>query len=112
MIRSNRNRRATLKARARTTRAAARIRRRGTGTLASHAIAQGLTPRDARSMASTLRKIADKLRIDGTPGRVHRGLRMRDCTRYTPMQVALICLAYRPRRDLFKTTAARLALAA
>ncbi|MCM8552299.1 hypothetical protein [Streptomyces sp. STCH 565 A] len=112
MIRSNRIRRQTVKARARTTRAAARINRRGTGTLASHAIAQGLAPRDARSMVSTLRKVAAKLGVAGIPGRIHRGRRMRDCTRYTPIQVGMICLAYRPRRLAFKLAAARLALAA
>ncbi|WP_406227373.1 hypothetical protein [Streptomyces anthocyanicus] len=112
MIRSNRIRRATLKARARTTRAAARINRRGTGTLASHAIAQGLTPRDARSMVGTLRKVAVRLGVVGTPGRIHRGQHMRDCTRYTPAQVAVIAAAYRPRRLEFKLAAARLALAA
>ncbi|MEV4041449.1 hypothetical protein [Streptomyces sp. NPDC049744] len=112
MIRSNRARRTALKARARTTRAASRINRRGTGTLASHAIAQGLTPRDARSMVGTLRKVAAKLGVAGTPGRIHRGRRMRDCQRYTPAQVAAICLAYRPRRLEFKLAAARLALAA
>ncbi|MGX1220337.1 hypothetical protein [Streptomyces ambofaciens] len=112
MIRSNRTRRATLKARTRTTRAAARINRRGTGTLASHAIAQGLTPRDARSMVGTLRKIATKLGVVGIPGRIHRGQHMRDCTRYTPSAVALIAAAYRPRRPEFKLAATRLALAA
>lgn len=112
MIRSNRSRRATLKARARTTRAAARIARRGVGTLASHAIAQGLAPRDARSMVGTLRKVAAKLGVVGIPGRIHRGRHMRDCQRYTPAQVGMICLAYRPRRLEFKLAAARLALAA
>ncbi|MFE9286693.1 hypothetical protein [Streptomyces olivaceus] len=112
MIRSNRARRAALKARARTTRAASRINRRGTGTLASHAIAQGLAPRDARSMVSTLRKVAAKLGVVGIPGRIHRGRRMRDCQRYTPAAVALIAAAYRPRRLAFKLAAARLVLAA
>jgi hypothetical protein len=112
MITSNRVRRATLKARTRTTRARARINRRGTGTLASHAIAQGLAPRDARSMVGTLRKVAAKLGVVGIPGRIHRGQRMRDCQRYTPMQVAVIAAAYRPRRMEFKLAAARLSLAA
>nr|WTC12532.1 hypothetical protein OHA15_33840 [Streptomyces anthocyanicus] len=112
MICSNRIRRAILKARARTTRAAARIARRGTGTLASHAIAQGLAPRDARSMVGTLRKVAAKLGVVGTPGRIHRGRHMRDCQRYTPTAVAVIAAAYRPRRLEFKLAAARLALAA
>ncbi|MFE2832199.1 hypothetical protein ACFXI6_14295 [Streptomyces mirabilis] len=112
MIRSNRSRRATVKARAIATRAAARIARRGTGTLASHAMAQGLSHRDAASMVGTLRKLAAKIGVVGTPGRVHAGRRMRDCTRYTPLQVGLICLTYRPRKPAFKIVAARLALAA
>lgn len=112
MIRSNRSRRATVKARAIATRAAARIARRGTGTLASHAMAQGLSHRDAASMVGTLRKLAVKIGVVGATGRVHAGRRMRDCTRYTPLQVGLICLTYRPRKPAFKIAAARLALAA
>ncbi|MCX4232038.1 hypothetical protein [Streptomyces ortus] len=112
MIRSNRTRRATVRARILTTRAAARIRRNGAGTLASHAMAQGLSHRDAASMVGTLRKVAVKLGIVGTAGRTHAGRRMRDCARFTPQQVAVIALAYRPRRLEFKLAAARLALAA
>lgn len=112
MIRSNRSRRATLKARTTANRIAARINRRGTGTLASHAMAQGLNHRDAASIAGTLRKTATKLGITGSAGRVHAGRRMRDCQRYTPHQVALIAVNYKPRRAEFKLAAARLALAA
>jgi hypothetical protein len=112
MIASNRSRRQVVKARSIATCAAARIARRGTGTLASHAMAQGLSHRDAASMVGTLRKVAAKLGVVGTAGRVHAGRRMRDCTRYTPLQVGLICLTYRPRRIEFKIVAARLALAA
>src|SRR2546426_12601255 len=112
MIAMNRSRRATLKARSIATRAATRIHRNGTGTLASHAMAQGLSHRDAASMVGTLRKVAAKLGIVGATGRVHAGRRMRDCQRYTPQQVAVIAINYRPRRDLFKLAAARLALAA
>jgi len=112
VIQSNRTRRATLKARATATRAAARIHRNGTGTLASHCMAHGLNRRDAASMVGTLRKLAAKLGIVGTAGRTHAGRRMRDCQRYTPQQVAVIALNYRPRRAEFKICAARLALAA
>lgn len=113
MIQSNRTRRAQLKARARTTRAAARIARRGTGTLASHAMAVGLAPREARSVAGTLRKTAAKLGITGTPARIHAGRHMRDdCRRYTAAEVALIAIHYRPRKPAYKLAAARLALAA
>jgi hypothetical protein len=102
MTRTSRSRRATLKARARQTRAAARIARRGTG----------LNPRDARSMVGTLRKVAAKLGVVGTAGRIHRGQRMRDCSRFTPAQVAVICLSYKPRKPAYRIVAARLALAA
>lgn len=112
MIHSNRTRRATLKARARTTRAAARIARRGNGTLAAHAMAQGLSHRDAASMVGTLRKVAAKLDVVGTAGRTHAGRRMRDCSRFTPQQVAVIALSYKPRKPAYRIVAARLALAA
>ena len=112
MIRSNRSRRATLKARSLANRAAARIRRNGTGTLASHAMAHGLSRRDAASMVGTLRKVAAKLGVIGSTGRTHAGRRMRDCAKFTPQQVAAIALAYKPRRPEFKICAARLVLAA
>jgi hypothetical protein len=112
MIRSNRSRRATVKARSTATRAAARIHRTGTGTLAAHAMAQGLSHRDAASMVGTLRKVAAKLGLTGTAGRVHAGRHMRDCRRFSAAEVALIALSYRPRRAEFKVVAARLALAA
>ncbi|WP_030168984.1 hypothetical protein [Streptomyces sp. NRRL S-813] len=113
MIQSNRTRRAQLKARTRQTHAAARIARRGTGTLASHCLAAGLAPREARSVAGTLRKKAKELGITGAPARIHAGRHMRnDCRRYTPTQVARIAVAYRPRKPAYKLAAARLALAA
>ena len=112
MIASNRTRRATLKARATANRAASRIARRGTGTLVTHAMAQGLGHRDAASMVGTLRKVAAKIGIVGTAGRVHAGRRMRDCQRYTAQQVAVIALSYKPRKPAYKIVAARLALAA
>ena len=112
MIRSNRSRRATVKARSIATHAAARIARNGTGTLASHAMAQGLSHRDAASMVGTLRKVAVKLAIVGTAGRVHAGRVMRNCRRFSPTEVAVIAVNYRPRRAEFKLVAARLALAA
>lgn len=113
MLSSTRTRRAVVKARARQTRAAARINRRGTGTLATHCMAAGLPPREARSVAGTLRKTAKKLGITGTPARIHAGRHMRsDCRRYTPAQVAAIAVKYRPRKPAYKIAAARLALAA
>lgn len=112
MIRSNRTRRQVVKARSIATRAAARIGRRGSGTLASHAMAHGLSHRDAASMVGTLRKVAAKLGVVGATGRVHAGRRMRDCARFTPQQVAVIALNYKPRKPAYKVVAARLALAA
>ncbi|MFF0166796.1 hypothetical protein [Streptomyces prasinus] len=113
MLSSNRTRHAELRARARTTRAAARIRRNGVGTLASHCMAAGLAPKEARSVAGTLRKTAKTLGITGIPARIHAGRKMRgDCRRYTPAQVARIAVKYRPRKPAYKLAAAKLALAA
>ncbi|MFC9891477.1 hypothetical protein [Streptomyces pilosus] len=109
---SSRQARHTIRQRTRTQRAAARINRRGTGTLASHAIAAGLTPRQANSVASSLRKAATKLGIQGQTGTAYRKGRARTCTRYTRAQVAALAVTYRPRRADYKIAAARLALAA
>ncbi|MFI1485745.1 hypothetical protein [Streptomyces sp. NPDC020747] len=75
-------------------------------------MAQGLSRRDAASMVGTLRKVAAKCGVVGTTGRTHAGRRMRDCSRFTAQQVAVIALNYKPRRAEFKICAARLALAA
>jgi len=112
VIRSNRTRRATLKARTRTQRAASRIARHGTGTLASHCIAAGLAPREARTVASSLRKNAAKANVTGTPGISYTHGQRRTCTRYSRAEVAAIAVIYRPRKGAYKTAAARLALAA
>jgi len=112
MIRTSRERRAAIRSRQTATRAAARINRRGTGTLASHAMAHGLSHRDAASMVGTLRKVAAKLGVVGITGRTHAGRRMRNCARFTPQQVAVIALSYKPRKPAYKIVAARLALAA
>jgi hypothetical protein len=101
-----------LRDRTRTQRATARITRRGTGTLTTHAIAAGLQPREARTVAGSLRNAAKKLGLTGTPERVHAGRRMRDARHYTPTQVAAMCTVYRPRKPAFRNAAARLALAA
>ncbi|MGV9756945.1 hypothetical protein ACWDUC_14155 [Streptomyces tricolor] len=112
MIAANRTRRATLKARTRTHRAAARIRRQGVATLATHCIAAGLTPREARTVAGSLRKNAEKAGVTGTPSVSYTHGRARHCTRYTPAEVARIAVIYRPRKPAYRTAAARLALAA
>ncbi|MFC9732351.1 hypothetical protein ACFWGM_17515 [Streptomyces roseolus] len=95
--------------RRRTNRAAARLRRRGVATMASHCITQGLRPSDARSMASSLRRNAAKAGCEGRAGTSHAGRRpARACTRYTPSEVAVAASAYRPRRDDFRAVRAAL----
>jgi hypothetical protein len=109
---SSRSQRQTIRTRIRTQRAAQRITRRGNGSLTTHCIAAGLTPREARTVASSLRKAAAKLGITGTAARTHAAGRMRTCTRYTAAQVARAAVIYRPRKASYKDAAARLALAA
>jgi hypothetical protein len=112
MIAANRTRHATLRARRQQTRATAQIRRNGHGTLTQHCIAAGLGVREARSVAGSLRKNATKAGVTGTVGVSYTKGRARQCTRYTPAQVARIAVIYRPRKPQFKVCAARLALAA
>lgn len=112
MIAANRTRRTTLRQRATQTRAAAKIRRQGNGTLAQHCIAVGLPVREARTVAASLRKNASKARVTGQPGISYTKGRARHCTRYTVAEVAQIAVIYRPRKPAYKTAAARLALAA
>lgn len=109
---SSRQARHTIRTRTRTQRAASRINRRGNGSLTTHCIAAGLTPKEARTVASSLRKAAVKLGIQGTAARTHAAGRMRDSRRYTPAQVAQAAVVYRPRKASYKDAAARLALAA
>lgn len=112
MIATNRTRRATLKTRARATRAAAKIRREGVATLATHAIAAGLGVKEARTVASSLRKNAAKAGAVGTPGISYTHGQRRTCTRYTAREVAAIAVIYRPRKPAYRVAAAKLALAA
>lgn len=104
--------RSALRQRATTTRAAARIRRRGEGSLVTHAIAAGLPVREARSMVRTLRDKAADLGVTGREARCHAGRCMRTTHRYTPAEVAVICGIYKPRKAAFKTAKARLVRAA
>lgn len=101
-----------LKARSRTTRAAARIARRGTASLSTHAMAAGLGPKQARTVAGSLRRNIAKLGLAGVPSRTRACRRMRDGFRYTASQVASAALAYRPRIPAYKAAAAALRLAA
>jgi hypothetical protein len=112
MIAANRTRRATLKTRTRTQRATAKIRRQGNGTLATHCIAAGLGVREARTVASSLRKNAAKAGVTGTPSVSYTHGERRTCTRYTPAEVAAIAVIYRPRKPAYRVAAAKLALAA
>jgi hypothetical protein len=109
---SSRQARQTIRTRTRTQRAAARINRRGNGSLTTHCLAAGLAPKEARTVASSLRKATTKLGIHGTVGVSYTKGRARQCTRYTPSQVAQAAVVYRPRKAAYKDAAARLALAA
>ncbi|MFF8482346.1 hypothetical protein [Streptomyces antibioticus] len=112
MIASNRTARNTLRQRSATTRAAAKIRREGAATLATHAIAAGLGVKEARSVAGSLRKNAAKAGVTGQAGVSYRRGAARTCTRYTVREVAAIAALYRPRKPAFKVAATKLALAA
>jgi hypothetical protein len=113
MIAANRTRRATLKTRTRQTHAAAKIRRHGVATLATHCVAAGLGIKEARTVAGSLRKNAAKAGVTGTAGISYaKNAKARTCTRYTPAEVAAIAVIYRPRKPAYKTVAGRLALAA
>lgn len=100
-----------LRTRSATTRATARIRRNGAASLATYGVSAGLGIKAARSVASSLRKAAVKLGLTGTQHRVHAAGRMRTSTRYTPAQVLLMLLTYRPRLSAYKAAATRLAFA-
>lgn len=101
-----------LKTRTRTQRAAAKIRREGVATLATHVIAAGLGVKEARAVASSLRKNAAKAGVTGAPSVSYTHGQRRTCTRYTPAEVARIAVIYRPRRAEYKVAATRLTLAA
>lgn len=112
MIRSNRTRRATLRQRTRQTRAAAKIRREGVATLATHVIAAGLGAKEATSVAGSLRDKTEKAGVTGIAGRAFRKGAARPCTRYTRADVAALVAYYRPRKPAYRIAAAKLALAA
>lgn len=105
---SSRQARRMIADRTRAQRAQSRIARRNVGSLVTHAISVNLAPKDARSAAGSMRTVAKRLGITGTPVRVHAAGRMRDGHRYTPGQVAAICLAWKPRKPAFKTARAQL----
>jgi len=107
-----RSARQILKSRTRTQRAASQIRRNGVATLATHVIAAGLGPREARTVASSLRKNAAKANVVGIPGISYAHGRARQCRRFTPAEVARIAVIYKPRKDAYRAAARRLVLAA
>lgn len=109
---ATRNARQIIRQRTRTQRAAAKIRRQGVATLATHCIAAGLGVKEARTVASSLRKNAAKANATGTPSISYTHGRARQCTRYTPAEVTAIAVIYRPRKPAYKAVAAKLALAA
>jgi hypothetical protein len=104
--------RRTRRDRTRTQRATARIARTGTASLTTHAIAAGLPPTQARTVASSLRRNAVKLGLTGQPARVHAGRRMRTTARYTPAQVAAAAATYRPRIAAYAAARTHFLLAA
>lgn len=112
MLAANRTRHATLRQRRQQTRAQSRIRKNGRASLATHGIAAGLTPGQARTVAGSLRKAAAKLGIDGQACTIFKAGRARHGYRYTPSQVAILAATYRPRKAAYKLAAAKLALAA
>ncbi|MGW4223002.1 hypothetical protein ACWEG1_06045 [Streptomyces bauhiniae] len=112
MTARTRTARRTLRDRTRTHRAAQKIRRHGIATLATHAIAAGLGVKEARTVASSLRRNVQKAGVTGTPSTSYTHGRARTCTRYTWAEVARIAVIYRPRRADYKLAATRLALAA
>ena len=111
------NARRVLRDRTRSNNAASRIRRRGVGSLASHAMAAGLPLREARTVATGLRRAAGKLDVCGTVGRTYSEHKSPMVTRYTPAQVAALVNpevkgTYRPRKAEYKLVVARLVLRA
>jgi hypothetical protein len=99
---------ASLRDRTRANRAAAKIRREGGGTLATHCTAKGLRRRQAKSVAGSLRDKAEKLGIAGTPGVFFRGGSKHDGSLYTGEEVARMALIYTPRIEAYKIVAAEL----
>lgn len=95
---SSRKAQQLLRQRSATTRAAAKIRRTGTGTLATHGIAAGLSASEARTVASSLRTAAKRLGITGHADTTFRKGARRDCCRFTTAEVALIAAKYAPRK--------------
>lgn len=96
-----------LRDRTRAHRAAAKLRRRGVATMAGHALAAGLTVKDARSMASSMRKHAEKNDVAGTKGTSYAGkAKARECTRYSREEAARACATYKPRKAVLKAARA------
>jgi hypothetical protein len=111
------NARRVLRDRKRSNLAASRIERRGVGSLASHAMAAGLPLREARTVATGLRRAAGKLCVAGTVGLTYSEHKSRTVARFTKAQVAALVDpevkgTYRPRKAEYKLVVARLVLRA
>lgn len=101
--------RAEVRQRTRTQRAASRIARRGgEGSLVTHLLAVGLSVKDARSAAGSMRTVAKRLGITGVEARTHAAGRMRTTHRYTPDEIAAICMAWKARKPAFRSARVRL----
>ncbi|HKT04463.1 MAG TPA: hypothetical protein VJT31_33525 [Rugosimonospora sp.] len=112
MTNRTRTARQILRQRTRSNRAAAKIRREGIATLATHAVAAGLGIKEAASVAGSLRDKTEKAGVVGIAGRSFRKGASRPCTRYTRADVAALVAYYRPRKSAYRLAAAKLALAA
>lgn len=98
--------------RTRTHHAAAKIRREGVATLATHCVAAGLGVKEAASVAGSLRDKTEKAGVTGIAGRSFRKGAARPCTRYTRADVVALVALYKPRKPAYVLAAAKLALAA
>lgn len=108
----SRQARRTIAQRSASTRAAARIHRRGEASLTTHALAAGLPIREARSVAGSLRDNAKRLGLTGRTVQVRRHGKTRDCALFTVTAVALIATKYKPRKPAYIAARTRLTLAA
>ena len=95
--------RRTIAHRSATTRAQARIHRRGQATLAVYATAAGLAKvKDAQSMAGSLRTVAKRIAASATEGTAFRKGAKRDCRRYDRLTIHVIAANYAPRRPEYR----------
>jgi hypothetical protein len=115
VIRSNRSRRATVKARSTASRLAASCKRRPR-SIATHFIAAGVDPEIAGGAASGMKAAAKRIGL--TPALVARTRKTvkrgrawitRTVTRWTRRQLPALIAAYSPRKAEYRAAVARLA---